>query len=133
MRTDMSPEAVLGRLNAMGQLWELSVALMDQDNVHNDLRSQRWQALAVQSSIRKVLMDEWDPIGVQGVPEAIDEYDGYIGRFYRILAGNRSKIDLIDCLERIERDEMGVSTSEQTRDSVVNSLLALNVTLNKNL
>ena len=129
----MSPEAVLGRLNAMGQLWELSVALMDQNGGHGDRYSKRWQAIAVQNSIRQVLVYEWDPIGIKGVPEAIDEYDAYIGRINGILAGNRSKIDLVDFLQRIERDEIGISTSEQTRENVVNSLLALNVDLNKNL
>ena len=29
MKVDMSPEAVSGRLESMGELWELSIALMD--------------------------------------------------------------------------------------------------------
>jgi hypothetical protein len=32
--------------------------------------------------IRSVLMDDWDPIGVQGVPEAADEYDSYVMPIY---------------------------------------------------
>jgi hypothetical protein len=30
--------------------------------------------------LRTLLMDNWDPIGVRGVPEAIDEYDTYVAR-----------------------------------------------------
>ena len=31
------------------------------------------------SGIRRLLMEEWDPIGVKGIPEAADEYDSYRG------------------------------------------------------
>ena len=30
--------------------------------------------------LRQLMMEEWDPIEVQGVPEALDEYDTYVGR-----------------------------------------------------
>lgn len=30
-------------------------------------------------------MQEWDPIGVNDVPEAGDEYDGYIGEVYALI------------------------------------------------
>jgi hypothetical protein len=30
--------------------------------------------------LRGLLMDNWDPIGVRGIPDAIDEYDTYAGR-----------------------------------------------------
>jgi hypothetical protein len=30
--------------------------------------------------LRNLLMDNWDPIGVRGVQEAINEYDTYAGR-----------------------------------------------------
>jgi hypothetical protein len=33
----------------------------------------------VRRNIRRVLMERWDPIGVNGIPEAQDEYDSYIG------------------------------------------------------
>jgi hypothetical protein len=31
-------------------------------------------------ALRDLVMREWDPIGVSGAPEALDEYDGYLGR-----------------------------------------------------
>ncbi len=36
------------------------------------------RAREYQSAIRKILMEEWDPIGVSDIPEAQDEYDSYI-------------------------------------------------------
>ena len=30
--------------------------------------------------IRRILMEEWDPLGVDGVPEATDEYDSYLSQ-----------------------------------------------------
>ena len=130
MKVDMSPEAVEGRLNAMGQLWELSVALLNSsppEGVGSGRR--RWRAAAIQDSIRKVLMVDWDPIGVRGVPQAIDEYDSYIGRIYRILVGNGAIDEIVDCLECIEREEICVSTSEQVRRRVAEKLSAFKVSL----
>lgn len=131
MKVDMSPSAISGRLDALGQLWQLSVALMDAESLNGaKLTPRPWRVSAIQDSIRKVLIDEWDPIGVRGVPEAVDEYDAYIGRIYRILSGSRSHADIVECLARIERDEMCLSTSEEVRDRVAVKLLRLNVTLN---
>ena len=53
-------------------------------------------------------MEVWDPIGVNGIPEAVDEYDAYIGDFYEELAGRRSKQEIIDRLSYLEGDHMGL-------------------------
>lgn len=130
MKVNMSPEAVSGRLNTMGQLWELSVALLQSESLDGPkLRSPGWRFSTIQDSIRKVLVDEWDPIGVRGVPGAVDEYDSYIGRIYQILRGSRSTIEIVDFLARIELEEVGVQTSGEVRSQVATKLLDLNVTL----
>jgi len=33
----------------------------------------------IRGQIRRVLMEEWDAIGVSDIPEAADEYDSYVG------------------------------------------------------
>jgi hypothetical protein len=38
----------------------------------------------------------WDPVGVYGVPEAIDEYDGYVGQVGRLLREGASHEGLAD-------------------------------------
>ena len=130
MKVDMSPEAVLGRLNAMGQLWELSVALLDSSPPEGIVSGRRrWRTEAIQDAIRQVLIDDWNPIGVPCIPEAVDEYDRYIGPLYRILVGNGSIDEIVARLERIEREEICVSTSEQVRRRVAENLSVLKVSL----
>jgi hypothetical protein len=41
--------------------------------------SDKEQSRERRAAIRRILMSEWDPIGVNDTPEAADEYDGYIG------------------------------------------------------
>lgn len=41
--------------------------------------SEFWdRAMRYHQAIREALMKEWDPIGVAHIPEAQDEYDGYV-------------------------------------------------------
>jgi hypothetical protein len=132
MKVDMSPEGVSGRLRAMGELWQLSVELMTSklaDGVSP--RSKKSRAIGIQDSIREVLMRNWDPIGVSEVPEALDEYDAYISPVYRILVGTRSTDDLVECLRRIEREEIGIRPSDpEAYRKIAEKLLDLEVTLN---
>lgn len=132
MAIDMSREAVSQRLNAMGELWQLSVHLMqakpEKSISHRPIRS---RALDIQDSIRQILSCDWDPIGVSDAPMAADEYDAYISPVYRILVGTRSEDDLISCLRRIEREEMGIPSSEPEGLRIVaEKLLSLNIKLN---
>ncbi len=41
-------------------------------------------------------MDEWDPIGVRGVPEAQDEYDAYVYGVYKYLVRRSHRNELVD-------------------------------------
>jgi hypothetical protein len=54
----------------------------------------RFEIREIQTKIRRVLMDEWDPIGVKGVPEAVDEYDRYIGGIYGLIQRDASERDI---------------------------------------
>src|SRR5581483_3135791 len=75
-------------------------------------------------SIRSVLMDEWDPIGVHGLPQAVDEYDSYAMPIYTILRQQLSKDSLLDYLHwmiehmglRASRDSLCSLTSKTTAD-----------------
>jgi hypothetical protein len=49
-----------------------------------------------------VLWRDWDPIGINDVPEANDEYDAYVGGVYRLLASRCSADQSIDHLFVIE-------------------------------
>jgi len=67
----------------------------------------------VQEKIRPVLMEEWDPIGVNDVPEAADEYDGYIGGIYALLRDGASDERIAQHLSEIETKTMGLPEIER--------------------
>ncbi len=73
----------------------------------SDPKHQR--AEQIQQTIRQVLMQDWDAIGVAGVPQAQDEYDSYVGPVYRLLASGASDSELIDYLYRTETETMGLT------------------------
>jgi len=87
------------------------------------------RAIKIQNSIRKILFEDWNPIGINDDgPE--DEYDSYIGGVYRILASQGSEDDLINYLYEMEIEKMGVPEHNKnlTRE-VAKKLLNVNVKL----
>lgn len=73
--------------------------------------------------IGEVLHYMWDPIGVAGVPQARDEYDGYALQVFGLLKATTDAEDLADYLGRLSVEQMGVH-SDPGRDSrVVEALL----------
>ena len=59
-------------------------------------------------TVRQVLIEDWDPIGIRDVPQARDEYDGYAATIVRMLAGGASLAELSDRLVEFEVDSMGL-------------------------
>jgi hypothetical protein len=83
----------------------------------------------IRRKIREILMGQWDPIGVDGIPEAADEYDGYIGGVYELLRNGATPTALSDYLRSIEVVQMEMVNAsgqpllpDSTRDSAVSSL-----------
>ena len=93
------------------------------------MTSRERRAQEIQDAIRAVLLREWDPIGVRDVPEAQDEYDGYVGGVYRLLANGATAPELAEHLARIERDSMGLSPQRGILDDVSSRLKLINITL----
>ena len=60
----------------------------------------------VRLQIRAVLMSKWDPIGVNDVPEAADEYDSYIGGVFDLLERGASEESIRAYLRNIEVEAM---------------------------
>jgi hypothetical protein len=88
------------------------------------------RARQIQQQIREILLHEWDPIGVADMPEAQDEYDGYVGGVYRLLAEAATPSAIAAHLARIEGDRMGLPSSPAARLDVATKLCALDVRLN---
>ena len=56
--------------------------------------------------VRIVLLWAWDPIGVRGIPEAVDEYDSYAPAVLQMLETGASDRHIADYLTSVVRDRM---------------------------
>ncbi|HLH76922.1 MAG TPA: hypothetical protein VKV28_08985 [Candidatus Binataceae bacterium] len=65
-------------------------------------------------AIREVLLKEWDPIGVQGIAGAENEYDPYVGRLYVMLMQEHATAeDIAAYLLNIATDRMDLALSTE--------------------
>ena len=93
-----------------------------------DAREER--SRRIMDAIREVLLHKWDPIGVADVPGARDEYDGYVGGVYRLIASCASPAQIAEHLATIEREKMGFEkTTAETLLSVATELAKVDVAL----
>jgi hypothetical protein len=65
------------------------------------------QAREIQE-VRRLLRECWDPIGVQDIPEAADEYESYVGGVHRLLAARPTAAEVAKHLWDIEVYRMGL-------------------------
>lgn len=59
--------------------------------------------------LRNLVMSEWDPIGVKGIPEAADEYDAYLGEMRQLVMSGASAQMLFEYLWKVETQRMGLT------------------------
>jgi hypothetical protein len=68
-------------------------------------------------------MSEWDPIGVKDIPEAADEYDGYLGDIFELIEGDAPPSEIAEYLRSVESQSMCLpETPNSFRLSVAESL-----------
>jgi hypothetical protein len=60
-------------------------------------------------AIHDVLINDWDPIGVNDAAEAQDEYDDYVPVIFRLIREGARDEDIAKHLEHIARDWIGLS------------------------
>jgi hypothetical protein len=93
------------------------------------MESRERRAREIQEAIRLVLLRDWDPIGVRDVPEAQDEYDGYVGGVYRLLVSGATLSELAEHLLQIERESMRLSPRPDVLVDVSSRLKQIDITL----
>lgn len=76
-------------------------------------------------SVRTILLNNWDPIGVAGVREAADEYDIYAAPIARMIVAGASISELARHLVEIEIDAMGLEGNQDRVHIVATKLLGL--------
>ena len=74
-------------------------------------RFKNWQAET--HKVRKVLLADWDPIGVGDEPHAHDEYDDYVWPVYRLLTSGGSREAVEQLLLSIEKTNMGLDLDNE--------------------
>ena len=74
------------------------------------------------AAIRKILHQDWDPIGC-GVPE--DEYDSYVWPVYALLVRNARRDEVAAYLRWAADEKMTSPVPDAKLTSVVDKLLAL--------
>lgn len=79
-----------------------------------------WRADAV--AIRKILHQDWDPIGC-GVPE--DEYDSYLWPVLRLLDDGATREAIAGYLRTAARESMSCTVPEERLSLVLDKIFAL--------
>lgn len=70
----------------------------------------KYQSRENRQRVRNVLMQHWDPIGVNDVPEAWDECDDYVGWVYVMLMDHRASEASIEAyLYETATEHMGLT------------------------
>jgi hypothetical protein len=80
-------------------------------------------------TIQKILLKEWDPIGIQDIPEAQDEYDSYISDICELIQSKKTESEVFDYLWRIETEHMGLSGDKKHTQTIAHKLFKLSVPL----
>lgn len=68
------------------------------------------------AKVRRMLWEEWDPIGVNEYSEASDEYDSYATEIAALIERHQSEKEIFDHLWRLETGHMGL---EGDRDNTL--------------
>ena len=85
-------------------------------------------ARKIQESIRQILWNDWDPIGINDSgPD--DEYDSYVGGIYRLLACGTSEYQVIERLYQLETVSMRLNGDRIRLQKVAEKLMKVNVSL----
>ncbi len=76
----------------------------------------------LQHVVGEVLHYIWDPIGVSGVPQARDEYDGYVGPVLTLLRSGADASKVSAHLQNIADERMGLPDRKEQSDNAASVL-----------
>jgi len=83
------------------------------------------RARAYHQAIKRALLEEWDPIGVKGIPDANYEYDAYVQTVYKMLISRQSRAEIFDYLWWLETQHMGLTGDRQATEKFADRLLEI--------
>ncbi len=79
----------------------------------------------LRKKIGKILLTEWDPIGVRDILEAQDEYDAYVSPLYKLLISGKSEYEIFNYLWWIETEYMGLIGDKEQTEAIARKLRLL--------
>ena len=85
-------------------------------------------AAELTAMVRVSLWRDWDPIGINNISDADDEYDSYVGSVCSLLLSGADSATIRQHLSKIETDYIGLSPpcpSLSHLDGIVTKLLAM--------
>jgi hypothetical protein len=80
------------------------------------------QSRLLQTQIRGVLLNTWDPIGIKDEPNAQNEYDCCIDSIYDLLVRGVPDSDLLDYLHWAVNEHIGLDASREDMQETVDAL-----------
>jgi hypothetical protein len=81
----------------------------------------------IQTEIRRVLVDVWDPIGIKDVSNAQDEYDGYIGGVFELLNSGRSDEEISAYLWKVIEERIHIHPARGATQETVKALRRIRI------
>ncbi|MBN2841460.1 MAG: hypothetical protein JXM68_00120 [Sedimentisphaerales bacterium] len=66
--------------------------------------------MSICDEIKKVLLQDWDPLGVGDNPKLSEEYDIYISKLFHLVENKENKEVILKALTDIEND-LGVNSN----------------------
>jgi hypothetical protein len=79
--------------------------------------------------VRRILLERWDPIGVNDVPEAQNEYDSYVPGVIALLINGSSAAEIAAHLGHVRHGRMELGWGSEHELKVARALLAAFATL----
>lgn len=78
-----------------------------------------------QAVLKRILLAEWDPIGVSQLAEAQDEYDSYVPEVARLLSRHAGAREIFEYLWQLETQHMGLLGDRQKTQRIAERLASL--------
>jgi hypothetical protein len=84
----------------------------------------RWWSREGLPALRLMALESWDPIGVYGEPEAVDEYDSYLVRVGRMLRSGAGAPDIARYLTQVRTKAMRLDDSPLADEAFAEEVVA---------
>ena len=82
----------------------------------------KYESRRIRVEIRRVLLNEWDPIVIRDEPNAQDEYDCCLGDVFHLLTTGASDEQITDYLWKTATEHMGLTPRKEDMAPTVNAL-----------